>query len=431
MAYNSGTRLPGERASRIGHLEVLKSELVQKIINSFEDNDNRIDIKNIAWEVIPKGKPLPIIFSVDGSYQQIAQNQPPFKRLAFVKTALLRLDRDALNKIDKDSPHPFALRDILAESALYHSTVFPLKNINIDGVKTYHAIRRVIFDSIKDDSLKNEIMATLKWICFWKWKSSPKAELEKFECPHCHKNEATLPFDLEIGSCPSCGNQLFITDMLGFHQEMTEESATFSIASNYMMIHETLLLFTGIRHFWENNRKVLNECLFIKDGPLSIRAQYSKLVEPIRSFIDHASKEGVSINILGQEKSGQFVDYFELINSISPEASLFIPNSNFIKEEIQNRPLLGAPYGKDTNYGAKLFLKWDNHHKMVLNIPFGKYNESPLSSDLIGIDRILGTIPFILSNRFEGALLPIELANGIASLSTYPSAQILKLFSNC
>jgi trehalose utilization protein len=35
----------------------------------------------------------------------------------------------------------------------------------------------------------------------------------------------------------------------------------------------------------------------------------------------------------------------------------------------------------------------------------------------------------ILSNRHEGALLPVESANGIASLSTYPSAKALELFS--
>jgi len=39
-------------------------------------------------------------------------------------------------------------------------------------------------------------------------------------------------------------------------------------------------------------------------------------------------------------------------------------------------------------------------------------------------------LPKILSNRYEGALLPIELANGIASLSTYPSAKVLELFSS-
>jgi hypothetical protein len=31
MPYNAGTRLPGERASRLSHLDVLKSELVNKL----------------------------------------------------------------------------------------------------------------------------------------------------------------------------------------------------------------------------------------------------------------------------------------------------------------------------------------------------------------------------------------------------------------
>jgi hypothetical protein len=88
----------------------------------------------------------------------------------------------------------------------------------------------------------------------------------------------------------------------------------------------------------------------------------------------------------------------------------------------------GAEYGKDTNYGAKVFVKWSEYHKMVLNIPFGDFNPNPKLNDLIGYNQIFGTIPKILSNRHEGALLPIELAHGIASLSTYPSAKILKLF---
>ena len=89
-------------------------------------------------------------------------------------------------------------------------------------------------------------------------------------------------------------------------------------------------------------------------------------------------------------------------------------------------------YGVDTNYGAKAFIKYNDHHKMVINIPTGErgeFVENPSISHLISIDNIVATLPKILSNRYEGALLPIELANGIASLSTYPSAKALELFA--
>ena len=189
-----------------------------------------------------------------------------------------------------------------------------------------------------------------------------------------------------------------------------------------------LLLFTGIRYYWEHNKEILKHCLFIKDGPLSIRAQYSKLVNPIRRFFEYAKKHGIEIFVLGQEKTGAFWDHLEVIHEHAPMESIFIPGDHYIKSEIQSRNLSGAPYGKDTNYGAKILIKLNNYHHSVLNIPIGSFNANPKQEDLIGYERIFATIPTILSGRYEGALLPIELANGIASLSTYPSAQILKLF---
>ena len=429
MPYMKGDRLPAEKASKLGHLEVLKSELVNRLVDQFEANGLATTADCSCWEPIPSGKkPLTLVFGIDGSMQPIESDLPPYKRLAFIKTALLRLDQYALSKIDRDYPHPLALKDILADSALYHATVFPLRHVSIPGLNTYHAIRQVIFDSIKDASLNAEPMETLKWIAYEKWDGKQK-EIPLFECPHCEETVATLPYDAETGQCPNCNGPLFLTDMLGFHQEMAPDSAPDTIATSYMNIHEVLLLFTGIRYYWEHKREVLSESLFIKDGPLSIRAQYSKLVNPIRRFLSYAKGQGHNIHIIGQEKSGRFYDYLEGIARQAPLGHLFIPGDKYIKLEIQCRPETGAPYGKYTNFGAKIFVKLNDFHHSVLNIPTGLYVQDPQMSDLIGADRIFATLPTLLSSRHEGGLLPIELAHGIASLSTYPSAQILKLFT--
>jgi hypothetical protein len=64
---------------------------------------------------------------------------------------------------------------------------------------------------------------------------------------------------------------------------------------------------------------------------------------------------------------------------------------------------------------------------MVLNVPTGDYDPRgsfPAAADLMGLTRILTTLPSIVSHKFEGALFPIELANGIASMSSYPSAKL-------
>jgi hypothetical protein len=228
---------------------------------------------------------------------------------------------------------------------------------------------------------------------------------------------------------PMCRGKLFVTDFLGFHQEMAPDSAPDSIATSYMLVHETLFLFTAVRYFWQQQKQLLARCLFVKDGPLAIYSQYSKLVEPIRRFLDFAHEHGTPIYMLGQEKSGRFADHLQLIGQHAPASSLFIPDSTYITEQIQHRSARGKTYGEDTNYGAKVFVKLSEYHAMVLSIPTGTYRADPMYADLLGADMIFATLPTILSNRYEGGLLPIELAHNVASLSSYPSAPILQMFA--
>lgn len=437
MPYQKSSRLPGEKASKLGHLQVIQSSLVQTLCQNFEDPDYLPETSGIEWEPLPKaGKKLTVIFSVDGSIQTVEASTPPYKAIAFVKTALLKIDQIAVAKIDKDNPHPFALRDLMQDAAIYHATAFPLRHVRIPGKTVNKAIREIIFESVKDVGQDNAIagamMETLKWIVYEKWYPTPKKQLEEFGCPHCHKNVATLPFDEERGRCPICSGEIFITDLFGLHLSMTEDYAPAQVASDYMSVSETLLIFTPIRFFWETNREVLKHCLMVKDGPLALRATLAKLSAPIRRFFNYAKQQGINVTMIGQEKSGAFFDHLNLIGKNAPNASIFIPNNSYIRNEIQHLNTTGT-YGTDTNYGAKVFVKLNDYHKMVLNIPTGvrgEYVENPDIAYLIGIKDIVATLPDILSNRYEGALLPIELANGVASLSTYPSAKILEVMAN-
>jgi hypothetical protein len=433
MPYQAGKRLPAERASKLGHLDVLKSPLVQQLVQKFEEPDITELPPFTGWQAFPQlKKSLDTVFAVDGSWQPITDERPPYKSIAFIKTALVNLDQVGLSQIDSETPHPFAIRDLMAKSAAYHATALPLRHVYTDGISVYNAVRQAIYESVKDESLQGEVMVTLKWLAYEKWSNNPRP-LPPFECPHCESKNATLPIDAEKGNCPNCGNEIFITDMLGFHLEMVEDAASDSVATAYMIIHETLLLFTGIRHFWETAKDVLSRCLFIKDGPLQIRAQYSKLVNPIRNFLLHANDQGYPVSLIGQEKTGTFVDHLNLIGRNAPAGKLFVPDHTYICEQIQHRPPNGAPYGRDTNYGAKVFVIPNERCRLVLNVPvktsMGAFIANPSIDQLINIENILATLPTLLSSRHENALLPIELANSVASLSTYPSAQVLRLFT--
>jgi len=433
MPYLQGNRLSGERASKLGHLEVLKSELVNRLVNEFDTTVNIEDLPKVNWKELPKSdEVLQTIFCVDGSLQTITSGGFPKKELSFIKTALLTLDQKALDEVDPDYPHPFALKNIMKDSALYHSTVLPLRRIKLPELNSYHTVRRIIYESFLDPSFDREVMKTLKWLIYAQWTKDKNIKSLAFQCPYCDIKIEGLENNTEVGVCPHCQQEVYITDILGFHLDMQDDAVPIKVSTSYMLIHEMILLFTPIRFFWESKNYVrLNDTLFLKDGPLSLNSQYSKLVPRIRDFIVYAQKKNVIIHLAGQEKSGRFVEYLELLSVNSPEKlAYFIPKNEFIDKEIRERDNRKDPYGLRVNYGNKIFVCNDKYHHVVLSIPTGEYKNTDNIEDFIGAKKIINTLHKLISHKHENALLPIQLANGIASLSTYPSAQVLKLFSS-
>jgi hypothetical protein len=220
--------------------------------------------------------------------------------------------------------------------------------------------------------------------------------------------------------------------------EMDEDSAPESLASSYMLVMEHLMLFTAVRLMWNHtDRALVSDTLFIKDGPLTLRSQYSKLVPNIRAFLQHAKDMQRPVHIIGQEKSGAFFDHLGSIARFAAphvrgEPMSYAPLTHaFVRREVYRSADLSNPYGSRTNWGEKMYVKIDPGAHMVLNVPTGDYLDDaqrPLAQDLIGLSRILATLPGLVSHKFEGALYPVELANGIASMSSYPSATILQRF---
>ena len=218
-------------------------------IQDFEKNDIGDEglYDNDIWNEfeISSVEPLNHIWVSDGSFVEISENM---KELAFVKTALMTIEQSKIAKIDKEFPHPLLMQDIMVDSALFHATVFPLKNLKSSKGNIYDTVRNIIFDSIRRDE-KGLYFETLKWLVYEKW-SGEKEKSPSFECPHCGKKIDGIPYDMETGICPFCKKEVLLTDMIGFHLDMNEENAPASVASSYMLIMELLMLFTVIRLHW-------------------------------------------------------------------------------------------------------------------------------------------------------------------------------------
>lgn len=439
MAYTSSSNLPYETASKLGHLSVIESEWVQSLVKEFESPSYQVSIdekKDWTRADIEEADRLKKIWAVDGSFVSVSSDSKPSREVSFVKAGLISIDTLQLDKIDKVYPHPLLLQDIMTNSAIQHATVFPLRNIRTPRGNNYDTVRHVVRDSMKIDQ-DGLFYETLKWLVYSKW-DNQYTQSPEFQCPHCDKViDGLLPNEDEK-KCEGCGNTVFLTDMIGFHLDMEQDSAPESVSSAYMLIIELLMLFTVIRLLWDHrDKQLVSEALFIKDGPLTLRSQYSKLVPPIRTFLEYAKSVNRPIHIIGQEKTGVFIDHLSSIarelRPIEREEAMHysVLTHDYIRKEVYRRPELTNAYGKRTNWGEKVYVKLDPNSYMVINIPTGEYKDKPdypKEKDLIGFKKILSTLPHIISHRYTGALFPVELANGIASMSSYPSSKILQRF---
>jgi len=236
MPYNSGTKLPGETASKLGHLSVIESEWVRSLVEDFEAaSPTSQSDENKGWEEVKiEGvKPLSHVWAVDGSFAVVPAGTKPQKEVAFVKTALMHVDKSKLAQIDPQNPHPLLLKDIMAESALFHATVFPLRNIVTSKGNNKDTIRNIVFESMKIDE-NGQYLETLKWIAYEKWRGVGKeVNSPDFQCPHCGREiEGGMKLDSEKDTCYLCGKEVYLTDMVGFHLDMNDESAPDSVASS-------------------------------------------------------------------------------------------------------------------------------------------------------------------------------------------------------
>jgi len=187
MPYAQGTRLPGESASKLGHLAVIESPWVRSLVEDFESAPAiDADPSNTDWKTFDAAdiRPLRSIWAVDGSFVAVRSDQKPPREVAFVKTALLMLDKSKLDVIDKGLPHPLLLQDALKDSGVQHATVFPLKNVRTTMGSNYEAVRSIVRDSIFLDQ-GHAYHETMKWLAYRKWEPGSKASSPAFQCPHC------------------------------------------------------------------------------------------------------------------------------------------------------------------------------------------------------------------------------------------------------
>jgi hypothetical protein len=427
MAY-SANGYPVELASKIGHMRLVQDPFIQRMICAFEalneietgllpEKSGNLDLK------IPP--PIEQIITIDGGHQPVPNLVRPSRQIGFIQVAVQMIKLETISKLRQN---PMAdPRDVQIELGKYLHHVhaaLPISGIHMPGLTVRNSIREAIHSYLSH----YELYPALAFLVFREWSDLP-FDLPSMDCLDCGTHIVIPKGSLRF-TCPKCASEYKLSDYLGLSDSSAEDRSTAETVSSFRSALEVLSLFSLIRQFYKSE-DIMKRTLFLVDGPLLLRAQLSRLVEPIRDFIEQQHNKDRTLYLVGIEKNGELNDFaLSYSNSIPDEGDYFIPSTKYIVENIMGASFDLSTYRNRVNYGAKVIIRLGKDHIISANIPTGKYSISPTINDLIGASIIFPALAQLISYRYPNSLIPIVLANNAASISNQPSGGILAQFVN-
>jgi hypothetical protein len=424
MSY-SKDGYPTELANKIGHLKLVQDPMVQRMIEAFEDfrPQSLPAVSPTATVDLTIQSPITQVITVDGGHQVVPNRLRPERQIGFVQVASQLLRIETIDFL-RSNPmlDPRRTQKLLNADVHHVLAALPIVGVHIPG----QSLRQSLRDAIHRFLVHYDLYHALAYLVYWQWLAKPPAP-PSMDCLGCGFT-MELPHGSTAFDCPLCSEHHRLSDYLGLCEQDAEDRSTAETVSNFRAALEALVLFSFIIQF-RDHTPIMERTLFLLDGPLLLRAQLSRLVPPIRGLIKDQHARGLPLYLIGAEKSGEFADFaLSTSRTLNQPGQFFLPSTRFIVEEVSGKTFEANTYRNRSNYGAKVVLRSGEDHTLALNVPTGDYLLNPAPNDLIGFEAIARALVPLLSYGHENALIPIVLANSVASISNQPSGSLLAQF---
>ena len=440
MAYKSRNgRRPMEYASRSAHGHIIKDDVIQAFLAQCElpKNAENVDLSETATLQIEPASDNPIkhIIAVDGGYQAIqVRAEFPSAEICFFQFGALIFSVEDLKQIDEQ---PFIEPSDMAKlnQIQRFKLTLPIKNVALKGKSTLtHSVRQAVYNFFAQASEPGSLrlIDTLAWFVFQTY-ATPLAHWVLATCPEC--GDANIPLDrLSMTKqytfrCAHCGGEILLTDVFRLHEAIDDELGAGGILGYVTTTIEQILLVHLIRIVLQAKPSLLDQILFIKDGPLAFFGQTANMHKPMRALVNFLFDEH-NLFLAGLEKSGAFVDHADEIRDLLlPGQVLILNNQHIYKYVIPGQADPSNPYGRTTYYGNKLIFKTNQSGMYVASLPTREVLSDPKVEHFKNLQVILSNIEMLRCDMYDNALIPVALANKLVSLSNHPSSKILQRFA--
>ena len=451
--------------------------------SSFEKIDENIFIEDV--EELKKEERLKYVFAFDGSKTEIKLDTGfPGAEVGIIKISQTFVQLELMKEYEaKQFPHPSDYEEIFL-SQNFEITIpgFNVCSELYDDPKDF--FRYSIFNYLKKnhntfvDILIEKSNTKISKQTFLKtYVDLLKKRPEDISCIHpcefCCSNDRSGEHMLSLGDfhvdnnetneiewvdvikcgCKLNPKDLFITDLLHFHEGFSHSGSNEGLYAQLMSFFEKLIfmnLIHNVNAFFDKKlndddfeNPIFRDCAFVLDGPLAIYNYASWFSQAMAD--EFTSMQEDNLLIIGVEKTGHFVEHFKNLDGVeAPEDKplnpglLFFLGDNYIKRYVKYSTS-PVPYGKNFYFGKKLFYKNYENQLFVINLAFNSaedrdvYLNSRNTKQYHTTQTRLRDIAWLLekysSARYENALSFVSMAHENSSISSnYFSKRVIDDF---
>jgi hypothetical protein len=438
MGYTSRRgRRPNENASKSAHGHIIQDAAVQDFLAHCNVPRKAGEVKltehlSMPFEPVPDN-PIRHVIAVDGGYnERPVQIEFPSATVCFFQFGALIFSMADLEQL---AEQPFIDPDDIAKLKRIQrlKLVLPVRNVALKSEGTLtRSVRRAVYEFFCRSMDDGQLIETLRWFLFQEY-AGGVASWTLASCPECEARRvpllrAAMTRD-NTYACPECKGQVYLTDVFRLHEVVDDELGAGEILGYMMTTIEQMIIVHLIRTILRTKPALLDEFIFIKDGPLAFFGQTANMHQPMRSLVKFLF-ERHNLFLAGLEKSGAFVEHADEIADILDNGSVLILDDAYIYRYVL--PGKGAPanpYGSSTYYGSKLIFKTSNGQVHVVTVPTIESKAHPTEKDLQNLRVILGNVEKLRCDMYDSALIPVALVNKLVSLANHPSSRILQSFA--
>ncbi len=447
MGITSRSHKPSEWASKANHTHLIKDPFIQSFIKTCKFPKEASEIEEADKELIQDldediVNPIKHILAVDGGYTTVEVKKSfPSSQIAFFQFGAVLFSVEDLEEL---SEKPFIFPEDMNKlhDLQRFKLALPIKNV-ISGneLSLKDSVRKTIYDFFMRDRDSSNFMATLKWLVFEEYKAHSSEIYDLGTDPNLEPGEkggvelkrsqmkSDYTFDTSNGP-------VFLTDIFRLHEAVDEEQGAGGILGYVTRLIEQIVIVHFIRVIYKHQRSLLNNFLFIADGPLSFSGQTANMHKLFRELCKFL-QESNNLFLVGLEKSGPFVDHAQEIclprqgQVILKGGQYLILSNDYIYKYVTPGDSEKMHYGITSYYSGKIIFHSSDNQVFVLSIPTADKDiiKAPQKFLYRNLDEILINIQKLKCDMYDDAIVPIALVNKLVSLANHPSKILLEKFA--